>query len=93
MLSEPEVESVVLREIAAVLLDDSGDEYLLDDPLLSTGLNSLMLAQLLLQLESAFGVDPFGDERSIAEVRTIRDLVTAYEEALMTKTAGALDNG
>jgi acyl carrier protein len=89
MLKNTNVEQVVLREIDAVLLNDDGSaEYILDDLLLSTGLNSLMLAQLLLQLESEFGVDPFSDERSITEVRTIRDLVAAYEEAITATSAG-----
>lgn len=82
MLKETNVEEVVRREINAVLLDDGAGEYTPDDPVLATGLNSLMLAQLLLQLEAALGVDPFGGQRSIADVHTIRDLVVAYEEAL-----------
>jgi acyl carrier protein len=83
------VEGVVRREIDAVLLNDDGStEYTLDDPLLATGLNSLMLAQLLLQLEGALGVDPFGDERSIIDVHTIRDLVVAYEEAIAATARG-----
>jgi acyl carrier protein len=53
-----------------------------DDSLGDLGLNSLMLAQLLIALESQFGVDPFASaERSVADVRTIGDLVVAYDQA------------
>jgi acyl carrier protein len=81
MLKATDVEEIVRREIDAVLLDDD-TEYTLDDALLGTGLNSLMLAQLLIRLETALGVDPFGEERSIVEVHTVRDLVSAYAQAL-----------
>lgn len=83
MLNDMPVEGIVRREIDAVLLnDDATTPWELTDPLLSTGLNSLMLAQLLIQLESVTGVDPFGTDRSIADVRTVGDLVAAYEAAL-----------
>jgi acyl carrier protein len=89
MLNGPNIEQIVRREIDAVLLDDAeGMEYTLDDPLLATGLNSLMLAQLLVRLEAAVGVDPFDADRSIADVRTIRDLIAAYEEAVTATSAG-----
>ncbi|MEV4412773.1 phosphopantetheine-binding protein [Catellatospora sp. NPDC049609] len=76
------VEEIVRREIDTILLDEGTSEWTLADPLLATGLNSLMLAQLLIQLETATGVDPFGAERSIADVRTVGDLVAAYQAAL-----------
>jgi acyl carrier protein len=83
MLNDMPVEKIVRREIDALLLNDDGLwEWNLTDPLLAIGLNSLMLAQLLVQLESAMGVDPFGAERSIADVRTVGDLVAAYAAAL-----------
>ena len=89
MLSRATVEQIVRREIDAVLLDDDDDaQYTLDDPLLTIGLNSLMLAHLLLQLESALGVDPFGEEQSITDIRTVRDLVDAYEKAVATTSTG-----
>lgn len=93
MLKESSIEEVVRQQIDAVLLEDGGANYLPDDPLLSIGLNSLMLAQLLLQLESALGVDPFGDERSVTEVRTVGDLVAAYAAALATTTAEVSGRG
>ncbi len=83
MLNDLAVEEIIRREIDAVLLGDDGStDWTLADPLLATGLNSLMLAQLLVQLESVTGLDPFGRERSIADVRTVGDLVAAYQAAL-----------
>lgn len=81
MLEGKNVQEVVEREIRAVLLSD--DEPISpQDALLDSGLNSLMLAQLLLQLEAELGVDPFAGALSIADVRTVGDLVDVYEQAL-----------
>ncbi|WP_328916082.1 MULTISPECIES: phosphopantetheine-binding protein [unclassified Streptomyces] len=81
MLEGKNVQEVVEREIRAVLLSD--DEPISpQDALLDSGLNSLMLAQLLLQLEAELGVDPFAGALSIADVRTVGDLVDVYERAL-----------
>lgn len=84
------LQELIRREIDSVLLDDDGSAgYSLDDPLLAAGLNSLLLAQLLIQLETELGVDPFAEDRSIADIRTVRDLVTAYEEAIQASPTGA----
>lgn len=78
-----DISEVIQREIDSVLLNDEGSNgYSLDDSLLTAGLNSLLLAQLLLQLETELGVDPFAEERSIADVRTIGELIAAYDEAI-----------
>jgi acyl carrier protein len=84
MLKTPEVQKIVLGEITAALLDqeDGLEEISLDDTLMQVGLNSLILAQLLIQLETELGVDPFEADRSITDMRTIRDLVDAYDQAL-----------
>lgn len=42
------------------------------------GLRSLDLAELVFELESAFGKDPFEDLVPITSVRTVGDLVGAY---------------
>ncbi|MEV1026095.1 phosphopantetheine-binding protein [Streptomyces sp. NPDC050264] len=82
-------QQTILREIDNVLLNDEGSiQYNLDDPLLTVGLNSLLLAQLLLQLEAEFGVDPFDGDRSITDVRTVRELIAAYEDSIQTAGAG-----
>jgi hypothetical protein len=87
-LGGTEVRDRVIREIDSVLLNDEGGTYALDDPLLAAGLNSLLLAQLLLQLETELGVDPFAEDRSIADIRSIRELIAAYDEAIRAQTAG-----
>ncbi len=51
-------------------------------PLTDLGLNSLLLARLLIALEARLGLDPFGSGRaSIADVRTVDDLIGAYVSA------------
>ncbi|AUG78956.1 hypothetical protein CFP65_4202 [Kitasatospora sp. MMS16-BH015] len=89
MLTTEQIQALIEQEIRALLLDaDTGAEQLtIDDELFKFGLNSLMLAQLLIQLEAELGVDPFAEQVSITDVRSIRDLVDAYEQALRT-TAG-----
>ncbi|MFF3495285.1 phosphopantetheine-binding protein [Streptomyces sp. NPDC002795] len=83
------VQRTILREIDNVLLNDEGSiQYNIEDPLLTVGLNSLLLAQLLLQLEAELGVDPFAGDRSITDVRTVRELIAAYEESIQAAGAG-----
>jgi acyl carrier protein len=52
------------------------------------GLNSLMLARLIIQLESTLGVDPFAQGASLVDARSIDDLVRVYENALGGSTRG-----
>lgn len=84
--NEPEtasVQEVIEREIRSLLLDEDGDEISISaaDTLLGVGLNSLLLAQLLIQLEAEFDADPFASDVSIADMRTVGDLVAAYQQA------------
>ncbi|MFC3995591.1 hypothetical protein ACFOVU_06685 [Nocardiopsis sediminis] len=54
-----------------------------------TGMNSLMLARLLIESESALGVDPFADgDVLLSDVATVDELVAVYEKALTTAQAG-----
>ena len=47
------------------------------------GINSLMLARLLIQLEGEFGVDPFVQgETALSDVRFVNDLIAIYHSAL-----------
>ncbi|MBW5482351.1 acyl carrier protein [Streptomyces bambusae] len=89
MLNDRHVQEIIEREIQAVVLSSDEEELSLDDELLKSGVNSLMLAQLLIQLETELGVDPFGDQLSITEIRTLRELVGAYESALEQAASGA----
>lgn len=88
MLESAQVREVVEREIRAVLLGDGDDPIAAGDELVAVGLNSLMLADLLLRLEAETGVDAFDGDRSIADVRTVGDLAAAYEQALVAASAG-----
>jgi|SRR5215468_6850468 len=88
------VQELVESEILALLLDRDDDEeekeeisVSPDSSLHGLGLNSLMLAQLLVFLEAELGVDPFGDDLSIADMRTVQDLISAYERALQAAEA------
>lgn len=90
MLTKEDVGSVVVRELRSLLLEQpdaveagelgdlTGDAYLHE-----LGVNSLMLARLLVQLEGELGTDPFSGEGSaISDIRSVNDLITAYLEAL-----------
>ncbi|MFJ8213601.1 acyl carrier protein [Streptomyces sp. NPDC096033] len=55
--------------------------------LVGLGLTSLMFAELLIGMEMELGVDPFQGETSIVEMRTVGDLVTAYDDALAAASA------
>ena len=46
------------------------------------GVTSLLMARLVLELEEAFGVEPFEDEEaSVADLRTVGDLVAVFRKA------------
>lgn len=77
----------IIDEEIRVLLGDALD----DDPIGSEdrfgdlGLNSLMLARLIIALEDETGLDPFASDASIVDVHTVGDLVEAYERALASR--------
>ena len=46
------------------------------------GVTSLLMARLVLELEEAFAVEPFEDEEaSVADLRTVGDLVAIFRRA------------
>ncbi len=87
MLTAPtlaQIESVVHGKIRAVLAERvaevgrlSGSEKLSA----TLGLTSLDLAFLVADLEAELGVDPFAKLVSITSVRSVEDLVRAYQQA------------
>lgn len=91
MLADMNIPDLIEAEIRTLFLDQDGEAGAVpaDAALSDIGLNSLMLAQLLIQLESALGVDPFQEQRSITDMRTVRDLVDAYEGALASAETAA----
>lgn len=75
----PAVHEALIRLLGE--LDDDPEAVADDAQLFELGLNSLHLARLIINLETATGVDPFADG-GISGVRTVGDLVTSYERAL-----------
>jgi len=88
MLTAPtltQIESIVHDRIRAVLAERAGEVARLSgtDKLSATlGLSSLDLAFLVAELEAELGVDPFAKLVSITSVRSVEDLVRAYQQAV-----------
>jgi acyl carrier protein len=87
MLTAPtlaQIESVVHGRLRALLEERVGEVGHLSgtDKLSATlGLSSLDLAILVAELEAELGVDPFAKLVSITSVRSVEDLVRAYQQA------------
>ena len=88
MLTSPtlaQIETIVHDRIRAVLAERVGEAARLSgtEKLSATlGLSSLDLAFLVAELEAELGVDPFAKLVSITSVRSVGDLVRAYQQAL-----------
>jgi len=86
MLTAPtreQIESTVHDRIRAILADRGSQAGRLSgaEKLNATlGLSSLDLAFLVAELEAALGVDPFAKLVSITSVRSVGDLVRAYQK-------------
>jgi acyl carrier protein len=91
MLKSRNVREVIEQELRELLLDADviSDSDTIDDELFQNDVNSMMLARLLIQLESELGVDPFENQADVADIRTITDLVRIYEQALAGAAVGA----
>jgi acyl carrier protein len=79
-----QIESVVHEHIRAILAERGGEAPNLSgsEKLSATlGLSSLDLALLVAELEAQLGVDPFAKLVSITSVRSVDDLVRAYQQA------------
>jgi acyl carrier protein len=87
MLTAPtlaQIESVVHDRIRAVLAERVGEVGRLSgtEKLSATlGLGSLDLAFLVAELEVELGVDPFAKLVPVTSVRSVADLVRAYQQA------------
>lgn len=85
MLTRIEVRSIVLEEIESLLLEDTDEVVRVNgqESIAELGLNSLTLARLVIQLESAVGADPFtSGDQALSDVGTVDGLVAAYERAV-----------
>jgi acyl carrier protein len=81
-----QIESIVHGRIRAVLAERAGKVVRLSgiEQLSTTlGLSSLDLAFLVAELEAELGVDPFAKLVSITSVRSVGDLVRAYQQAFL----------
>ena len=83
------VQESINAEISRILADSSPTSAVptisSEGDLVSLGFTSLMFAELLICLEDELGVDPFQGETSIVEMRTIGDLINAYDTELKAK--------
>ncbi len=79
-----EVEAAVHGTIVELLERSGQSARRLDeaDDLLSIGLSSLDLAALVAKLQRRWKIDPFLEEKTITEVRTVGDLCRAYRECI-----------
>ncbi|MFJ4208701.1 acyl carrier protein [Paenarthrobacter sp. NPDC089675] len=84
MLTKTTVVEAINTEIRGLLGDALDEDDILKgaDTFQRIGLNSLMLARLVISLETELGVDPFTQGKSIVDVHNLEDLWTAYDEAL-----------
>ncbi|MCM2413326.1 MULTISPECIES: phosphopantetheine-binding protein [unclassified Streptomyces] len=93
MLIATDITALIHQEINALLLEAgrpvhaslSGAEFLHE-----LGLNSLLLARLIIQLETELGADPFEEEYVISDVRTVGALSEAYIRTVENMAAAAL---
>jgi acyl carrier protein len=88
MLTAPtlaQIESIVHGRIRAILAERSSEigRFSGTDKLSETlGLSSLDLAVLVAELEAELRVDPFAKLVSITSIRSVEDLVKAYQQAV-----------
>lgn len=77
----------IIDEEIRILLGDALDDDPIgpEDRFGDLGLNSLMLARLIIALEDETGLDPFSSDASIVDVHSVGDLVEAYERALASR--------
>lgn len=84
MLISSTLADIITTEIRHLLGDALDDDDILSgsETFQQIGLNSLMLARLIISLEDELGIDPFAHSVSIVDVHTVSDLWAAYEESL-----------
>ena len=82
MLTSHKIENDVIAEINEMIADDIDDISLTKETsLVSVGLNSLMLARLIVNLSEKFDYDPFNEgDYDIVDVHTVGNLVSAYSQ-------------
>lgn len=96
-LTLAQIESIVHGRIRAILVERVGEVGQLSGAeklSAKLGLSSLDLAFLVAELDAELGVDPFAKLVSITSVRSVDDLVRAYQQAFYPELKGGKeDNG
>lgn len=72
--------TVVRQQIDELLIESrslTGAEQLHE-----LGITSLLLARLVVHLEQELGIDPFEEDVAISDVRSVDDLIAAYDRSL-----------
>jgi len=90
MLTKDAARPLILRELRDIVSEEAehtdgldASAITADARLHEAGVDSLMLARLLLQLENELGVDPFAEgHAAISDMRSVSDLIDAYERLL-----------
>jgi acyl carrier protein len=90
MLDESDIRTIVGEEIAELLGDRGAGAPDSGKSLHELGISSLMLARLIIMLESRVGVDPFAEDVPIADVRSVDDLIHAYSSASRAQAKAAV---
>ncbi len=94
MLIAADITALVHQEINALLAEAERRRTPPRSPARSSctswGLNSLLLARLVIQLEMELGVDPFEEEYVISDVRTVGALSDAYVRTVEQLAATAV---
>jgi acyl carrier protein len=99
MLTAPtlaQIEAIVHGKIRTVLAERGGEAGRLSgsERLSATlGLSSLDLAFLVAELEAELGVDPFAKLVSVTSVRSVDDLVRAYQQAFFPELRRGDEDG
>jgi acyl carrier protein len=90
MLTPDDVGTCVTDHITTLLVElDEEDvpEVEATSSFADLGLDSLSLARLIIELEDELGVEPFrSEEASVADLRSVGDLVRAYQDAVGRRT-------
>lgn len=83
MLTRSEIRSTVYAEILNLLAEAGTEVARLSgtEALHELGLTSLLLARLIIQLETAVGVDPFAERAVLSDIGSVDALVAVYDEA------------
>ncbi|MFG2885967.1 phosphopantetheine-binding protein [Streptomyces sp. NPDC048297] len=67
----------ILRDADVDPMEFTGSERLAD-----LGFTSLLLARLIIHLETVFDADPFEEKFVVSDIRTVDELISAYRQTI-----------